>query len=155
MKSKSKWFIIGGISGAIIIVALICGFIFWPRKFQLDTAYYGKSGLHEISVAELQQLIDEKKSFGLFIYQSSCESSANFEKVLTEFSEQNQIQLEMTSFSYVRKSGLVGDLKYYPSFALYHDGKLVTFLDADSDSDISYYQSVAEFTEWWKKYVQK
>lgn len=153
MKSKNKWLVIGGVSG-VIIIALVCVFIFWPRKFQLDAEYYGKSGLHEISVAELQQLIDEKKSFAMFIYQSSCESSANFEQVLTEFSEQNQIQLEMTSFSYVRKSGLVGDLKYYPSFALYHDGKLVTFLDADSDQDIPYYQSVAGFTEWWEKYIQ-
>lgn len=151
----SRKFNLGLAFGVIAIVAIIgLLVIFWPRTFALDDNYYGREGLSEIDIDTMRQMIDEHKTFAVFIYQTSCSTSENFEKVLEEFSTRNQIAMEKTSFVEAKNSGLVGELKYYPSFAIYHNGELVDFLDADSDEDTEYYRTVEGFTKWWQQYVQ-
>ena len=58
-------------------------------------------------------------------------------------------------FSDVKMSGLVEGLKYYPSVALFRDGKMATFLHSDSDEDLSALQSEEGFREWWEKYIKE
>lgn len=140
--------------GVIAIVAIIgLAIALWPRTFRLDENYYGRSGISEIDTAEMQRMIDEDRTFAVFIYQPACSTSEEFEQVLNDFSQQKQIALEKTTFVEAKKSGLVGELKYYPSFAIYHNGELVDYLDADSNEDADYYKSVEGFTKWWEKYV--
>ncbi len=148
--------IIGIILGSVAIVALIIVAVIlcWPQKFSLSPQYYEDTGFHDIDTAGLQQLINDKTSFALLIWQPACQTSADFEQVVKDFSEQNHLSLEKINFTSARKSGLVGELKYYPSVALYREGKLVTFLDADSDEFLEYYKSVEGFSKWWEKYIK-
>lgn len=44
-------------------------------------------------------------------------------------------------------------LKYYPSVAIYQEGKIIAYLRADSNDDKSYYESVEGFREWFTKYI--
>lgn len=140
--------------GVIALVAAVgLAVMFWPQTFALDDKYYGRSGFDDIDIGEMEQLINEEGSFVVFIYQPACSTSDEFEAVLEDFSEQNQVAIQKTAFVEAKKSGLVGELKYYPSFAIYREGRLVDYLDADDDNDLPYYKTVEGFTEWWRRYI--
>lgn len=142
----------GTIILAIAVVAT--GFWLWPKRFQLEDRYYGQADYHKINTEELQQLVDDENSFALFIYQPDCRASEDFEQKLTNFMNNQQVSLEKIAFSEVKNSGLVQDLKYYPSIAIYRNGKLVDFLRTDADEDIPAYESEAGLAIWWQKYVK-
>lgn len=149
--------IIAIISGVIIAIAVIVGLLLflWPKTFSLSTEYYNSdTDLQQISVLQLEDLIAEHKSFAVFVYQPACRTSEEFEKILKDFSTQHNIKFLKTPFADLKTSGLIPDLKYYPSMLLYHDGKLVTFLRADSDEDLKVYQDPNAFADWWKEHVK-
>lgn len=143
------------IAGILVAAAAVVGgvCVLGGGKFSLDDKYYGKSEFVNIDTAELSTLIDEKKSFALLIWQPGCQASTDFEKIVKGFSEERQVTFLRMEFSDAKSSGLVGDLKYYPSVALYRDGKLATFLKSDSDEDLSALISEEGFREWWEKYI--
>ncbi len=144
-----------GIGAVLLAIVVTVLWVCWPKTFALSSEYYGKSALNEIDEAQLKSLIDEKKSFALLLWQPSCQTSVDFEKIVEGFSQQNQITIEKMKFSDAKKSGLVGDLRFYPSMALYHDGGLVTFLRADEEEDLAAYQTAEGFAKWWDKYVKR
>lgn len=150
---KKKWLIVGEIVVAAVLV--VAGVWLWPRKFALSPEYVGKSGFVEVNKEELTRLLDEEKSLALFIYQPDCKASEDFEKILTSFSEKEQVTFVKVAFSDVRKTEIVPDLKYYPSVALYNKGKIVDFLKTNEDEDMSAYQSEEGFTKWWEKYIRR
>lgn len=149
--------IIAIISGVAIAIAVIVGLLLflWPKTFSLSAEYYNSdTNFQQISVEQLEDLIAEHKSFAVFVYQPACRTSEEFEKILNDFSTQHHIKFLKTPFANLKTSGLIPDLKYYPSMLLYHDGKLVTFLRADSDEDLKVYQDPNAFADWWEKYVK-
>lgn len=148
-----KW-ILAGAGVLLLIAAVVLAVVFWPRKFSLDPEYLGGSGFEEIDVDEFRALVENKKSFAIFFYQPDCSASEDFEKVLAEFSEKENVKILKTDYVEAKHSGLVPGLKYYPSLALYDTGKLVDFLKTDEDADISAYETEAGFREWWEKYVK-
>lgn len=154
---KKKLAIIASVAVVAVIAIVVIAMVAvkpWSKTFALSDEYCGKSGLVEIDTSELRDLITAKKSFALVIYQPGCITSEDFVKNLTSFSEKEQVQLTKMKFSEAKSSGLVGDLRYYPSVALYHDGELVTFLRTDKNDDMSAYDSEAGFAEWWRRYVK-
>lgn len=147
--------IVLGILIAVVVAAVVGAVILlWSRRFRLSENYYGEGGLTEITVDEMQKLIDEKKSFAVFVYQPGCITSEDVEKNLASFSEKEQVILEKIKFSDVKKSGLIKGLRYYPSVALFHDGELVTFLRTDRNDDMPAYDSEEGFAKWWHRYVK-
>lgn len=123
------------------------------NKFYLEDNYYGKSKIIEIDKDKLENLIDDKESFALFIYQPACVTSSNFEKVIKEFLEENSITIYMIAFSSIKETSLGENVKYYPSFAIYNKGKLIDNLEADKNDDLKYFESKKGFKEWFTSYV--
>ena len=54
----------------------------------------------------------------------------------------------------MKKTELYDEVKYYPSFAIYKDGKLIDFLDAESDEDLNRYKETEAFESWFNEYVE-
>ena len=121
------------------------------RNFYLDDKYYGNNEIYEIGIEEFNNLISNKESFGIFVYQPACTTSAEFEQVLYDFFKQNNMSIYKIKFSDIYEH--TDFLKFYPSFIIYRNGKMVDFLEADKDKDLKYYQSVNGFSEWFTKYV--
>ena len=121
------------------------------RNFYLDDKYYGNNEIYEIGIEEFNNLISNKESFGIFVYQPACTTSAEFEQVLYDFFKQNNMSIYKIKFSDIYEH--TDFLKFYPSFIIYRNGKMVDFLEADKDKDLKYYQSVDGFSEWFTKYV--
>lgn len=125
------------------------------EAFYLEDKYYGTSEFIDLDQDTLEDLINDKESFAIFIYQPACANSENFEKVLTEYTGENQISFYKMPFSLMKETTLGDEIKYYPSFVVFHDGKMVDFLDANSDKDIDYYQNTEGFDKWFSSYVLK
>lgn len=124
------------------------------RPFYLENKYYNSNGMNEITYDELSDLTDDKKSFVVFVYQPMCITSSNFENVLNDFLKENQISIYKIAFSNIKDTSLGTKIKYYPSFIIYKNGKIVDFLEADKDEDVDIYTKKDSFTSWFTKYVK-
>lgn len=148
---KKEIFLIGLV---LLLIFFFCLLMFRKKTstFSLDEKYYGSNEIKEIEVSELSSLTENKESFGVFIYQPMCATSADFEQVLHDFQEKYAVSFYKIAFSKVKDD--LEFLEYYPSFIIYQDGKMVDFLEADKDDDVDYYLSVEGFEEWLTKYVE-
>ena len=52
--------------------------------FYLEEKYYGNSVFNEIDSNDLNNLINDKESFAIFIHQPFCSTSYEFNKILDE-----------------------------------------------------------------------
>ena len=123
------------------------------EPFYLNEEYYGTSNITEIAASELQELEEQQASFVVFVYQPMCTTSSNFETVLNEFIAEEQLSIYKISFSNSDNTSIREKIRFYPSAVIYHDGKVVDALDAGSDEDTPYFESVEGFKEWLTKYV--
>lgn len=124
------------------------------EKFSLDEKYYTSSASSDLDIKTYNKLIENKESFAIFLYQPLCSVSYKFNKVLTEFSRTYQVSFYKMPFSSIKETDLKDKIKYYPSFVIFHEGKLVDFLDAENDSHTDYYESVRGFKKWFSSYVE-
>lgn len=122
--------------------------------FYLEEKYYGNSVFNEIDSNGLNNLINNKESFTIFIHQPFCSTSYEFNKILVKFAEENKISFYKMSFDEMKKTVMYENIKYYPSFAIYNNGKLIDFLEADSDEDLNRYKDIEEFKNWFNSYIQ-
>ena len=142
---------------ALILLIVICLLIFINKpveKFYLEDKYYGNNNLTEINVKTLNKLIDDKESFGLFIYEPSCITANEFNEVLSSFKKENNIEFYKFPFSQIKGTSLEKEIKYYPSFVIYKDGNIVDFLKADDDEDTNRYKNKDDFKNWFFSYVK-
>lgn len=143
----------------LIVLSLIVGIILIGSKtlnkgaFSLDDEYYGTKEVLEINDNKLEELIDKKKNFVVFIYQPLCTISGDFSKVLDDFLEEEHLGIYKLSYSNVENKELKKKVKYYPSVVIYKNGKIVAYLEANKNDDVKYYESKDGFREWLKKYV--
>ena len=141
----------------LLLISIIIGIIVIrnmpEKKFYLEDKYYCGSDFIEIKTSDLEKLIDDKESFALFVYQPACVTSANFEQILKDFSNSNNIEIYKIAFSDIKDTSLSKYIKYYPSFAIFNKGNMVSYLDANSDNDLKYYESKDEFQKWFTSFV--
>lgn len=139
----------------IALVAAVCAVLFLthPAPFRLDETDYGNAALEPISAERLQQLVDEKASFAVFVSQPSCRASADFEKVLQSFVAEHSMRFYEIAFSDLKDLSFAKDIRFYPSFLIFKKGKLIDFLEADNDEDASAYTSLDGFMTWFTKQV--
>lgn len=145
-----------GIVAVVISTLVVVIAVFYAKnaRFTLEPEYYGTAEIQTIEIGELQTLADEQKSFGLFVSQPSCQASADLEKYLNEFLNTHPLKFYEISFSTLKGSDIVPDLRFYPSFVIFRDGKVVDFLEANSDEDADAYTSPDGFTNWFSNYVE-
>lgn len=138
----------------ILIVLLLLTGCNEETPFYLEGEYYGSSKFIDLDENTLNSLIEDKKSFALFIYQPLCTTSSGLEKILTDYAKTNQISFYKMSFSDMKETVLGDTVKYYPSLVIYHNGEIADYLDANSDEDTSYFKNADDFDTWFQSYVR-
>lgn len=138
-----------------VICILLCIMLTGCKNelFDLEEKYYKEASLKEISYNDLDKLVKSKESFGVFIYQPLCETSSGFEIILNNFTKQYQMSFYKVAYSDIKNTDLGKKIKYYPSFIIYKDGKIVDYLEADKDEDTIRYKNINEFKNWLSNYV--
>lgn len=152
---------IGIIAGVVILILAIVLIIERDmiRKtnnflFYLDEKYYGTGAFIETTPEEISDLTKQKESFAIYIHQPFCSVSYEFNKILTQFANEQQISFYKISFEDMQKTEMGEVIEYYPSFAIYKKGKLIDFLDAESDEDLDKYKDKDTFAGWFGSYIQ-
>lgn len=121
--------------------------------FYLESKYYNKSEIIEIDNEEFDKMIENKESFALFIHKSMCSTSYLFNKVVVNTSKENSMTFYKLNYEDMQKTFLSKEIDFYPSFALFDKGNLVSFLKADKNKDMNYYKSEQQLTTWLSKYI--
>ena len=83
-----------------------------------------------------------------------CIVSSNFNEIVTSYSKTNQITFYKIEFSKIKGTSLNKKITYYPSFVLYKEGNVKTYLDATKNSDIEYFSSEKGFSKWINRYLK-
>lgn len=147
---------------SLLVLLLIVGAFFGIKlilknnveAFYLDELYYEDNKLVDIDMKDLGELIDNKASFALFVYQPACETSAGLNKVINKFLDNNKVSFYKVAFSDFSSDKRGEFLEYFPSFVIYKDGEVVDYLESDNDDDINIYKNYDDFSQWFLMYVK-
>lgn len=152
---KKKWLIISIVALIIVVAAIVVFLIFQNQSkiFSLESKYYNTGEKIEINISELEELISDKESFVVFVSQTMCLASSNFEVVINDFLEEYPITIYEINYSELKESDLGDFLEHYPSFVIYKNGKVVDFLDANADEDTDYYKTADGLRSWLTTYI--
>ena len=140
----------------LIFLCFFCLFISGcgnKEIYPLSEKYYQGDSLITIDNHTLKDLENAKSSFAVFVYMPNCLTSASFREVVESFLAEEEISFYQISGTIIDDTKLNETLKYYPSVAIYQEGKIIAYLRADSNDDKSYYESVEGFREWFTKYI--
>jgi len=137
------------------LILIICLFLVGcnKEKFSFDPEYYESSEIVEITKEELEDLVDKKASFGVYVYLPGCSSCAEFKEVLDEYLENKTFKFYSIEIGDALETEIGDKIQYAPSFILYNKGKIEAYLLADSNDDLEAYESVEGFNTWLNKYV--
>lgn len=139
----------------LLVISLITsGCIKEDNTFYLDSQYYGSSKLNETDADSLENLLEEKETFALFVYQPLCAASEDFKDVLTDFTKENGMSFYKITYSKLKETSLKEAVKYYPTLVIIREGEIVDFLESDSAEDYNYYKTSDGFKTWFTKYVK-
>ncbi len=123
-------------------------------KFRLDDEYYRAGELRDIAAADFNQLVADKKSFIVMAHMLICPAEAPLHTTTqTLTSTDNLVIYGMTEEEF-KQTSLSETIKYLPTAAIYRDGELVAWLDAESDADLPAYKSADGLRDWLSRYIE-
>ena len=137
----------------LLLTLLLCGCEAKIERFHLDSKYYKEGKIVETDSDKINELTKNKESFAVFVYMSSCSSCSKFNAILEDFTKEYDITFYAIPVQDIKDTDVCECVKYSPSVAIYKDGENVSYLDANSDKDKEYYESVDGFKKWLSKYI--
>lgn len=126
--------------------------------FRLSDEYYTSEN-KGLTYADYQSSIaikkEESASFASLVYLSGCPSCALFIPIVEKYATSNNLRFYAVDALDIRNSDseLFQTIKYAPSFVIYKEGTLFTFLDSGKDEHIDYFKSLSGFRTWFETYV--
>ena len=141
---------------AIVVAGCSCS-----KSFTMDDNLYNNESetvfIDLATYEEYQALLDEKKSFAIYIYDPACAGCIAFSPILTEYLQDNNLKFYRITASVAKSkdSPVKEEFTGTPSVFLFNKGEYVTFLDVHSSKKlhINAFASKEGFGEWFTKYV--
>lgn len=149
--TKRYWYLIFCILICAVIFLLI--HVFTKPHFKiakLEKEDY-KYAYEEIDKTKLQEMIDNKKTFIIYTYNSYCSFPVPCKDIFLDSMKKLNIKLYGIPFN--DSKSIIG-LDYGPSVVIYNEGKRMTYLDPEQDEDTKRFQEKESFIEWIKAYVE-
>ena len=143
--------------GSVVFVGAVSGW-FDDTRVTVDEEYKCESNcdeMMELSRDDYEKLVDEKKSFVVFIDQGGCTTADRMRGFVGDWTKEAGIRVYKMMFGDMKESGLQEYVKYYPSVVLVSHGRVVAWLRADSDEDADMYNDYNVFKAWMEKYVSQ
>lgn len=122
-------------------------------KFNLESKYYEESKIIDTTPSVITELETNKESFAVFVYLNGCSSCSEFNEVLKDFINDNRMTFYKLEINDIEKTKINGLVKYAPSLVLYKNGEVVSYLNAESNDDLTYYKSSEKLKLWLEKYI--
>ena len=137
------------LSLTLIIIITGCSFNKEIKKFHLTEDYYNNSSFIKVTSDNLPK----KDSYILYTYNNYCNFAIPCDTIFTSFMEKYNISFVSIPFEDFKETSYYKTVKYAPSIIVIKKGKIITYLDADSDEDLIKYQDVSAFESWLEKYI--
>lgn len=138
------------VGASIVFVGAAAGWFSAPRV-KLDSEYICNncsSNFLELSGELYAELIEEKKSFVVFVDQSGCTTADRLREYVKQYAKEHGFRVYRMMFSVTMETSLHESVKFYPSVALISEGKVVAWLRADADEDADAYNNYDAFSKW-------
>lgn len=145
------------LAGVLALVSLVTGIMALQRQpkepvpvinEEIQVELGEKGAVTEITAAEFAQLVESKQSFVVAMHRTTCSAEFPLMAVAEEYAKSKNAILYALSEDEFKQTTLAETVKYLPSAAIYRDGELVKYLDAEKDEDSPYYKTVEGFGEW-------
>ena len=147
-----KRFIIGII--IFVVLSVVC-YIITPKKDPNKTyftnKYYNKGKFVEITHDKISSL--DKDTYLLYTYNNYFAFQSLCDKEFEKFMRKYKIDMISMTFSEFKKTNYYKKVSYAPAVLIIKKGKIIAYLDANSDDDILKYQDSKEFAKWVGKYI--
>ena len=121
------------------------------EKIYLSDEFYNQGKFIKIKSEEINNYKD--KNYVLFTYNNFCSLPTPCDEIFESFMKNNKIDFVSIPFEEFKKTELYKKVKYAPSIIVISNNKIVTYLDADKDSDLDKYQNEESFKEWLSQYI--
>lgn len=139
----------------IYLILLMVVFVFLTgcekkEKFYLDTKYYNEG---EFIKVDSDFVNNNKGSYVIFTYNNYCAFPVSCESVFKSFMEKYHIDFYSINIEEFKNTFLHDTVSYAPSVIIVKDGKVIDYLDAESDEDYKRYIDESSFEKWIKGYI--
>ena len=139
-----------------IVIILICLFLTsctssW--KFSIEKEYYQESKFINVKNEDIEKLKEEKKSFIVFVYNNYCLLETPCDEIFKKVMDKYNISFLYLPYEEMKKTFIYDDVKLAPSVILIKEGKIVTYLNTESNDDLPKYQDADEFEKWLTSYI--
>lgn len=121
------------------------------EKFTLNEKYYNNGDFIKVNSNELEKLGND--NYILYTYNNYCAFSVPCEDIFKNFMEKYKIDFVSIPFDEFKNTKFYNKVKYAPSIMIINKGKIVAYLDPNSDEDYDKYQDISKFEEWITKYI--
>lgn len=121
------------------------------NKVVLDDIYYNKGNFININSDYLDN--SKHKNYVLFAYNSFCTFQIPCEDIFQEYMTKYKVDFLSINIDEYKKTKLHDTVEYAPTIIIVKDGKIIAYLDAESDDDLNKYQDVKEFEKWINNYI--
>ena len=116
------------------------------EKFYLNSKYYNEGKLIETTFIP-------KENYILYLYNDSCVFSEECKVIFLDFAKKNKIDMLAIDYQNFKNTEFYKKVKYAPSLILVKEGKIVAYLDAESDDDLDKYKDEKKLEEWITKFI--
>ena len=152
--------------GTLLVVGVGLG-LFWlvsqedapeaepVARFSLSEEMYGQGEFREITAEEFARLVAERKSFVVVVHMVICPAEFPVTSIAKQLAHEDDLVIYGLTEEEFKQTELAQKIKYLPSVAIYHAGELVAYLDAESDEDLPYYQTIGGLRQWLRTYIDK
>ena len=155
-KSGKSSLIIVVFTAMIMIVACVAVFFFLRNhtsKAELDKKYYGKVEVTDIDTEDYNRLIRTGSSFVVVTDTPGCTSTAKLRENFEQLPENRQIKYYHIYWKDTKDTNLREAVKFAPSIAIVHSGKVIASLGADNDEDAAAFNDSASLAKWLEEYI--
>lgn len=135
-----------------ILLLFITGCKKSNEKISLDKKYYNTGEFINVNSEEVSKL--DSENYILYSYNNYCAFSVPCEDIFKEFMNKYKIDFLSIKFEEFKKTKYYKKIKYAPSIIIISKGKIIAYLDPNSNDDSDKYQDVTKLEEWIKGYVE-
>lgn len=137
----------------IIIMCLLLTACTNSSKFSIEKEYYKESKFINVKSEDIEKLKENKKSFIVFTYNNYCILETPCDEVFKKVMDKYSLSFLYLPYEEMENTFIYNEVKMAPSVILIKEGKIVAYLDAESDEDLPKYQDVDEFDKWLNSFI--
>ena len=146
---KNKKLLIVCIIALLLVVSLLKFLVL--KDNHLSKKYYGKHEYITVETDDIERMRNE--TYLLYIHYDYCIFTVPTYNVIQEMMYKYNISVLKMHYAKFSKTYLHDTVKYAPSLIIVKNGKILDFLDAESDEDLPIYQDSNKMAEWVSEYV--